>query len=220
MKLARQQHDREERQQHHSQKVADRGDIFDRPYRLRCLHGALDQLFGREHPEGDEGAGREEGHELDDRLGCNREHEAVLVLRRVGLTRAEQHREHGHRERDHERDIADDRNMRESLVFGQDRLQRRCHRLELQRDVGNRSDYCDQGNRRGDSLTFSVARPDEVGNRGDVLRFGEMDDPAQQRRAEPDHQDRADVNREEVDIGSCGEADRAEERPGCAIDRQ
>jgi hypothetical protein len=69
------------------------GDVVDRAHRLRGLHRAFDQLDGREHPEGDEGAGGEKGHQLDDGFGGDRQHQAVLVLGGVGLAGAEQHRE-------------------------------------------------------------------------------------------------------------------------------
>ena len=113
VKLPRQQHDRAERQQRHGQEIADRRRVVDRAHRLRGLHRAFDQFDRREHPEGDEGAGGEEGHQLDDGFGGDRQHQAVLVLGGVGLPGAEQHREHRHRQRHHQRDVADDRDRGE-----------------------------------------------------------------------------------------------------------
>ena len=220
VKLPRQQHDRAERQQRHGQEIADRRHVVDRAHRLRRLHRAFDQFDGREHPEGDEGAGGEKGHQLDDGFGGDRQHQAVLVLGGVGLAGAEQHRERRHRQRHDQRDVADDRDRGEQLVLAQDRLQRGRHRLELQRDVRHRADDRDHGHGGGDRLALAVARRDEVGDRGDVLRLGELDHAPQQRRAQPDHQDRADIDREEIDAGAGGETDRAEEGPGRAVDRQ
>src|ERR1700736_1400835 len=57
---------------------------------------------------------------------------SLMMVRRVGLAGSEQHRERRHRQRDDQRDIADDRNRGEGLVFAQDRFQRRRHGLELQ----------------------------------------------------------------------------------------
>ena len=108
----------------------------------------------------------------------------------------------------------------EGLILAQDNFERGGHRLELQRDIGHRSDDRDQRDGSGDRLALAVARADEVGDRGDVLAFGELDHAAQQRRAQPDHQDRADIDREEIDAGAGGKADRAEEGPGRAVDRQ
>ncbi len=54
-------------------------------------------------PDGDE------GEQLDDRLGRDREDQAVLVLGRVGVARAEQHGEHRHRKRHDQRHVADHR---------------------------------------------------------------------------------------------------------------
>ena len=138
----------------------------------------------------------------------------------VGLPGPEQHRERRHRQRDDQRDVANDRNMGEGLVFAEDGFKRRRHRLELQRDVGNRSDDGDQRDGGGDGLALAVAGGDEVGDRGDVLRFRQPDHAAQQRCAERDHQDRPDIDREKIDAGAGGEADRAEERPRGAVDRQ
>ena len=54
-------------------------------------------------------AGGEKRHQLDDGFGGDRQHQAVLVLGGVGLAGAEQHREHRHRQRHHQRDVADQR---------------------------------------------------------------------------------------------------------------
>ena len=142
------------------------------------------------------------------------------MLGGVALAGAEQHRECRHRQCHDQRDVADDRDRGEQLVLAQDRLQRGRHRLELQRDVRHGTYDRDDSHRGGDRLALAVARRDEVGDRGDVLRLGELDHAPEQRRAKPDHQDRADIDREEVDAGAGGETDRAEEGPGGAVDRQ
>src|SRR5262249_16993300 len=76
----------------------------------------------------------------------------------------------------------------------------------------------DQRDGGGDSLSLAVASSDEVGDRGDVLRLGKPHDAHDQRRAEPNHQDRAEIDRQEVEAGAGGEPDRAEEGRGCTID--
>ena len=110
VKLARQQHDRAERQQHHGEEVADRGRVVDGAHRLRGLHRAFDQFMRAEHPERDEGTGGDKGHQFDDGFGGDRQHQAMLVFGRIGLAGAEQHGEGRHRQRHHQRDVADDRN--------------------------------------------------------------------------------------------------------------
>ena len=52
-----------------------------------------------EHPERDEHADADESHELDDGFGRDRQHQAVLVLGRVDVPCAEQHREDRHGQR-------------------------------------------------------------------------------------------------------------------------
>ncbi len=142
------------------------------------------------------------------------------MLGGVGLAGAEQHRECRHRQRHDQRDVADDRNRGDGLVLAEDGLERRRHGLELERDIGNRSDDRDQRDGGGNRLALAVTRGDEIGDRGDVLRFRELDHAAQQRRAERDHQHRADIDREKIHAGAGGETDRTEERPGRAVDRQ
>ena len=91
----------------------------------------------------------------------------------VDVAGAEQHRERRHRQRREQRDVAEHR-LRPAAAgveVSKDRLQRRRHRLELQRDIGNRADDGDQRHRRRHRLVLAVARGDEVGDRGDVLRF-------------------------------------------------
>jgi len=220
MELARQQHDREKRQQRHCDKIADRRRGFDGAHGLRRFHRAFPQLRRAEHHEGDEHACSDEGHQLDQRFRRYCQHQAVLVLGGVGLARAEQHREGGEGDGDDEGDVADIGNAGNVLILIEDRLQRRCDGFQLQRDVRHRADDGDGGGGGRDGLALAVAGGDEVGDRGDVLRFRQLDDAHQQRRAERDHQDRADIDREEFDAGACREADRAEERPGRTVDRK
>jgi hypothetical protein len=85
--------------------------MLNRTHRFRRFHRALSQLMRGEHHEGDEDAGGEEGDQLDDGFGRDREHQAVLMLGGIGLAGAEQHREHRHRQGHHQRDVADDRDL-------------------------------------------------------------------------------------------------------------
>ncbi len=133
---------------------------------------------------------------------------------------SEQHGEHSERDGDDQRDVADVGNTGDVLILVEDGLQRRGHGFQLKRDVGHRADDGDGGGGRGDRLALAVSCGNEVGDRGDILRFRKVDDAHQERRAARQHQDRADIDRQEFDAGSGCEADRAEERPRCAIDRQ
>ena len=155
-------------------------------------------------------------------LGCDCEHQAVLVLGGVDVAGAEQHGERRHGERDEQREVAERRLDRAGRGpgVGEDRAERRRHRLELQRDVGDRTDDGDRGDGRRHRLVLAVARGDEVGDRGDVLCLGEPHDAQDQRIPERQHHHRADVDRQEVVAGARGEPDRAEERPRRAVDRE
>jgi hypothetical protein len=126
---------------------------------------------------------------------------------------SEQHGEYRHRQGHDQRDVADDRNAGERLVLAQDGFQRRRQRLELKRDVRHRAYYCDEGDRRSYRLALAITRADKIGDRDDVLRFRQLDHAAQQRRAQPDHQERADIDRQKIGAGAGGKSDRAEKRP-------
>ena len=223
MELARQQHDGEERQQRHGHERADLRLAGEHRRRIGLLHGLREQRgWAVEHVEGDEYADGEKGDELDDRLGRDRQHQSVLVLGGVDVAGAEQHRERRHGECHEQRDVAEHR-LRVAGIgrdLRQDGAERRRHRFELQRDVGNRADDGDQRDGRSHRLALAVARRDEVCDRGDVLRLGEPHDAHDERPKQPDHQHRPDVDRQEIIAGARGEPDRAEERPGGAIDRE
>ena len=91
-------------------------------------------------------------------------------------------------------------------------------RLELQRDIGHRADRGDQRRDQRDVKALAVARAEEVGDRGDLLGLGQPDDAPEQRKAEQEHQHRADIDRQEFRPALGGEADRAEEGPRRAVD--
>ncbi len=191
--------------------------------RVRPLQGLAEQCERPvEHPEGDEHADADEGNELDQQFGGDRQHQAVLVLGGVDMARAEQDREDRHRNGHVERNVAQHRLHCTAGRPGmhEDRGERGRYRLELKCDVGDRSDDSDQRHGGGDGLRLAVTGGDEVGDRGDVLRFGQAHDARDQRRAKADHQDRAEIDGQEVEAGARGEADGAEEGPGGAVDRQ
>ena len=78
----------------------------------------------------------------------------------------------------------------------------RCRdRLQLQRDVGERRRHDDQRRHDRHVLALAVAGAEEVGDRGDALRLGHADDAPQDRVAEREHEDRADIDRQEVEPG-------------------
>ena len=223
VELPRQQHDGEQRQQRHRGDGADRRLTGEHRGSVGLCERAGEQVGGPvEHPERHEHADADEGDELDDRLGRDRQHQALLVLGGVDVAGAEQHGEGRHRESDEQRNIGEHRLGRAGLRpdLPEDGAQRRRHRFELQRDIGDGADDRDQRDGGGDGLRLAVTRRDEVRDRGDVLRLGEPHDAHDQRRAQPDHEDGADVNRQEVEAGARGKPDRAEERPGGAIDRE
>ena len=163
----------------------------------RSVEPARDLVEAAEHPERHVRADDEEGDELDDRFERDRQHQPVLVLGRVGVAGAERHREAGEHQRHDEREVAEHRHRApDDAALGrrQEHVERGRHGLELQRDVGHGADHRDHADDRRDALALAVAGGDEVGDRGDVLRLGDPHHPRDERVAEPDHQDRADID--------------------------
>ena len=223
VELPRQQDDRHERQQRGGEQRVERRLPREDAGGLRAVPRRLEQRAGAaEHPEGHEDADREEGEQLDDRFGGDRQHQTVLVFGGVDMAGAEQHREGRHRQRDEQRNIAEQRlrGAGAGRDMRQDRFQRSRHGFELQRDIGNGADDGDQRDGCRHRLALAVTRGDEVGDRGGVLRLGQPHDADEQRREQADHQRRADIDGEEFVAGARGRADRAEEGPRGAIDRQ
>ncbi len=97
-----------------------------------------------------EGAGKtngQEGAELYDGFQRHGENETVLVFRRVGVARAEKNGEHGQDGRDRQRDVAEEKHRwsdRRAVMF-HDKADASGNGLELERDIGNRTDGGDAG---------------------------------------------------------------------------
>jgi hypothetical protein len=72
-------------------------------------------------------------------------------------------------------------------------------RLQLQRDVGDVADGGDERGDRRDGEALAVARGQEVGAGGDVFGLRQPHDPLQQRIAEQEDQDRADIDGQEFE---------------------
>ncbi len=141
-----------------------------------------------EHPERDEYADADESNKLDDRLGCDRQHQSILLLRGIDMARAKQDGEDRHCQRDVERNVTQHRLHRAARGsdMHEDRGQRRRHRFKLKRDVGDGADDGDERYGGGDGLGLAVTGGNEVGNRRDVLCLGQPYDAHDQRRAQPD----------------------------------
>ena len=224
MELARQQERTDKAEEDHGQpRPASRG--AREPFRhLRVFRHGAHQLAGAIiHRIDHEQADGEKGQQLDEGFGRDRQHQPVLVLRCIDVACSKQDREHRQHKRHEQRDVAEDRYRGARPVdaqVGDHRRQGFRDRLELQRDVGDRADHCDQGHYGGDALALAVARRDEVGHRGDVVCFCKPDDAAQQQVACSDHECRTDVDRQEVPALPACKANAAEECPGCAIDAE
>ena len=185
--------------------------------------GVQRQGIARPGHEHHPGAQRKKRHELHERFRGDREHEAVLVLRGVGVAGAEQDGEQHQRQRHHRRrgGRAEARTAREpAQTVGFQGDHGGGDRLELQRQVGHRRHERDHRRERAYGARLAVARGEEVGDRGDALGLGHRHDAREEPVAEGDGQDRPQVDAEEVEPRGRREPDGAEERPRRAVDRE
>ena len=144
------------------------------------------------------------------------------MLGRVDAAGAEGHREQGEQRRHRQREQGRGRAGRQAVM--RERVEHRENglrdRLELQRDIGGRGHQRDGGRERGDALRLAVARRDEVGDRGEILVARKRHDALDQPEAETDHQDRPDIDRQEIEPALRGESDGAVIGPGRAVDAE
>ncbi len=172
-----------------------------------------------EHAPGDVGTQRHEGAELDHRLEGDGMDQALVVLGGVGVAGAEQDREQRHDRGDVEGGIGEQRRAGHVGRGGQHR-EGGGYRLQLQGDVGQRTDQRHQAGEGRQRLGLAVARGDEVGDRGDVLTLGDADHLGQYRPEQQEGQQRADEDTGERPARGGGLADGAVVGPGGAIDGQ
>ena len=145
--------------------------------RLDALEEAADAA---EHGEHDEEADRQEGGELDEQLGRDRDDQAFLVLGGVDVAGAEQDGEGRHRQGDDEAPCRSANCSCCERTRAQQRVDRQRHRLQLQGDIGQRAGHGDDRDDGGDGLALAVAGGEEVGDRGDVLALGQPHDAQQE----------------------------------------
>ena len=223
VKLARQQQDRRRREQRRGQPIGRIGGRLDHRADARVGLGDARQFAD---PAGktpdDERAHGEKGHQLDDGFDRNGQDQPVLMLGRIDAPRAEGHGEgrqhHRHREIEGRRRRAG----RQSTVFERvdDHQDGLGDRLELQRDIGRGGHQRDERGERRHRLGLAVARGHEIGDRRQVLRARERGDARHQPMAEPDDEDRPDIDRQEIEPMRRSEPDRAVIGPGGAVDGQ
>ena len=142
------------------------------------------------------------------------------MLGRIDVPRSEEDGECGERERDDEGRVETEDGEVDEGRRPQQRLDRNRSRLELERNVRKRAEHRHDRRDGRDGLALAVSGGDEVGDGREVLALRDPDDAQDQRHAEDEHQDRTEIDRNEVVAARCREADAAEERPGCTVDRQ
>ena len=223
VELARQQNDGEQRQQRHCQKRARRRLAGEHGSGIRPFQGLRKKRERPvEHPERDEYADADEGNEFDDRLGCDCQHQSVLVLGGIDMARPEEDGEDRHCDRHVKGDVPKHwlHHSAGRSERNKNRGQRGRDRLELKRYVRHRADDRDERHGGSDRLRFAITGGNEVGDRRNVLCLGQAHDPHDQRRAQPDQKHRADVNGQEIEAGARSKPHRAKERPRGAVDRK
>ncbi|MCY1410176.1 hypothetical protein D9M71_255410 [compost metagenome] len=169
--------------------------------------------------EGDEDANSKEGEQLDQRFEGNGQYHAPVVLGDIQATGAEQDGEQREDQRNHQGSVLNPRAG--GIGTGADQQVDAQHdAFELQRDIRQHADQTDQRHDDSQCLRLAIACCDEVGDGGDVLLFADQYHFLQHPGCEHQQQHRAQVDRQEGPELFGGLADRAEEGPAGAIDRQ
>ena len=221
VELARQEDNANEAQQRHRHpRTAARAIREDARDFGVCADMAHETRQPTEHRENHEQPDGQEGRELDERLRRDRQHQAVLVLRRIDMARTEKNGEGGECERDDEGRVEAEYRQLFERRRAEQRFDRDRRGLELECDVGKCAQHRDDGRDRRNLVTLAVTCGDEVGDRCQILTLCDPNDAQDQRDAEHEHQDRSEIDRNEIIAAGRGEPDAAEERPGRAVDRQ
>ena len=213
VELARQAHDRREREQglrHETARQSGRGHYLRGLQRARAHAAVPRQVQQREH------ADRHEGEQLDQRFQRHRQHHAAMVFGRVDLAGAEQDREHRQQQGHVQGRVAEGA----GAAAGREHFHAHRHRLELQGHVGHRRDHRHRRHQRGQARRAAVARGQEIGDRDDALLAADQHQPFQDPPGEREQQQRAQVDRQEAQPGARRSADRAVEGPRRAVHRQ
>lgn len=203
VELARQAEDGQGRQQGDGGEA--RRDLGRRGQGAQALHDARGRAFVQQQDQGEDGD-EQQGAQLDHRLQPDRLDQAAIVLGQVGTARPEQDGEEGQDAGQHQnRQTLGPRHRRAGGQQGAGHRQR----LQLQRDIGQRPQDGDDGDRRAQGLALAVARGHEVGHGADVLAPSGRRDPAPQRKQQRQADHRADVDGEILPPVARRRADRA-----------
>ncbi len=166
LELARQEDDRQHRQQHVGEPaaVAEPPGAVEGEQALQLGHCGGARVEVAEavvEPVGDVDADREEGEQLDHRLEGDRRHHALVALGGVEVAGAEQHREGSERQRDVERAVLPPARLaldaEQRVVLAHQQRVAAGDRLQLQRDVGHDAHHRDQRDQPAEQVALAVA---------------------------------------------------------------
>ena len=130
------------------------------------------------------------------------------MLLGVDAPRAERHREDGEQQRHRKIKRSGGRIRRQAgAIEGSDHHQYgRRDGFELEGHIGGRPDQRDERGDCGDSLRFSIPGGYEIGDRGDVLRTGEIGDAGDEWRPEADDKNGPNVDGQKIKAMRGGES--------------
>ncbi|HSC62484.1 MAG TPA: hypothetical protein VLD35_02540 [Caldimonas sp.] len=188
LELARQEEQRQHRQQGQREPLAAGEAVLgaesEQRLQVRPRRGPREDVAGaREQAPGDERADGEERDQLDDRLHRDRGDHALVTLGGVEVPGAEGDREAGEHQRDVEGAVAPPGGAGQAFA-GQAMPARqqgisRGDRLQLQRDIRDDADDCDQRYQRRESPALAIATADQIGDRRDAMDARDADHLAQ-----------------------------------------
>ena len=139
--------------------------------------------------EGDDYPYHQEGRQLDQRFERHGQDKPSVMLVGVDVADAEQDRENSHGDGHEQHGIRRDQPV--ACVPSGQRLEADGDRLQLERQIGHDADDCRHRDESRHRPAFAIAGGQEIGDRDDVFRLGDPDQPSQHRPAKAQHQDGA-----------------------------
>ena len=215
MELARQEqngHHREKRQRRpfqeaHRRSVADLhkqfiGTLLDPPENIA---EPVKEPVGHKEPDG------HERNQLDRRFEGNGKDQASVALRRIEPARSEDHGKGPEQQRNEPSlKIA-------ALRFSREQGKGRCNCFELQSEIRGDPDHRHDRDQDREAQGLSVARRDEIRDRGDPVLLGQVHDLPEHDPPQRRHKRGADIDREKAEPRVRRLAHAAVEGPGGAV---
>ncbi len=175
------------------------------------------------HAVHDKEPDQQKSSQLDQAFERHRKNKPVMMFGGMDIAHTKQDGENRHQDGDIKGRILGKMTGRMThhlfAKFPDQHIKRQRHGFELKRDIGKNPHHRDQRHKGGQTLAFAIARPQKIGDRGDVLLMADPGDFGHDAKTDNHHNDRADIDRQKGPAACCRRPDRSKECPAGAIDR-